>query len=170
MFCLVIIVCTIFTTCVALYFKQWQQSLQIRWRTNVFILHAEHYDSSSFFLLKNISRQFKQNLCLHFNTLIGFPISVLLASSNFPSGGISSDFICEERKLKKLWIQVECLTSCFGLPFWAAFTLRILLPIIHFWSIWTLMKISYFSACRVQFLNADVLIVLSLLMVVNMAE
>ena len=40
----------------------------------VFILHAEHYDSSSFFPLeKHVVKQFKQNLSLHFNTFIDFP-------------------------------------------------------------------------------------------------
>ena len=40
----------------------------------VFTLHAGHYDSSSFFQLKiHAARQFKQNLCSHFNTFIGFP-------------------------------------------------------------------------------------------------
>ena len=40
----------------------------------VFILHAGHCDSSSFFpLKKHAARQFKQNLCSHFNTFIGFP-------------------------------------------------------------------------------------------------
>ena len=36
----------------------------------VFILHAGHCDSSSFFPLA--ARQFIQNLCSHFNTFIGF--------------------------------------------------------------------------------------------------
>ena len=84
----------------------------------VFILHAGHCDSSSFFpLKKHAVKQFKQNLCSHLTLLLAFPISVLLTSSNFTSGGISSDFIWEERKLKKLWIQAECLTSVF----WSAF-------------------------------------------------
>ena len=40
----------------------------------VFILHAGHCDSSSFFpLKKHAAKQFKQNLCSHFNTFIGFP-------------------------------------------------------------------------------------------------
>ena len=93
----------------------------------VFILHAGHCDSSSFFpLKKHAARQFKQNLCSHFNTFIGFPHFVLLTSSNFTSGGILSDFIGEKRKLNKLWIQVESLTTVFGLPFHAALTLSIL--------------------------------------------
>ena len=107
-------------------------------------------------------------ICVYILTLLlAFPISVLLTSSNFTSGGISSDFIWEERKLKKLWIQVECLTSFFGLPFWAAFTLSILLLIIPFWSIWTLSQISHFSACQVQLLNGVGLIVLCLMVVVR---
>ena len=40
----------------------------------VFILHAGHCDSFSFFPLeKHAARQFKQNLCLLFITFIGFP-------------------------------------------------------------------------------------------------
>ena len=40
----------------------------------VFILHAGHCDSSSFFSLKKHAvKQFKQNLCSHFNTFIAFP-------------------------------------------------------------------------------------------------
>ena len=75
----------------------------------IFILHAVHCDFSSFFPLKHAAKQFKQNQCSHFNIFIGFfsispqqlqqhrvicgLISVLLVSSNFTSGGISSDFI-----------------------------------------------------------------------------
>ena len=124
-----------------------------------------------FFHLKNMLPDNLNKICVHILTLLlAFPISVLLTSSNFTSGRISSDFIWEERKLKKLWIQVECLTSFFGLPFWAAFTLSILLPIIPFWSSWILSQISHFSACQVHWLNDDVLIVLCLLMVVNMTQ
>ena len=124
-----------------------------------------------FFHLKNMLPDNLNKICVRILTLLlAFSISVLLTSSNFILGGISSDFIWEERKLKKLWIQVECLTSFFGLPFWAAFTLSILLPIIPFCSSWTLLQISHFSACRVQLLNDDMLIVLCLLMVVDMTE
>ena len=75
----------------------------VRSAFKVFILHVGHCDSSSFFLLKKHAvKQFKQKLCSHFNTFIGFQVK---------SGGISSNFIWEEMKLKKLWIQVESLTS-----------------------------------------------------------
>ena len=70
-------------------------------------------------------------------------------------------------------VQGESLTSFFGLPFRAAFTLSILLSIIPFWSSWTLSQISHFSASRVQLLNGengDVLIVLCLLMAVDITE
>ena len=84
----------------------------------VFILHAGHWDSSSFFPFKNMLPDNVNKICVLILTLLlAFPISVLLTSSNFTSGGISSDFIWEERKLKKLWIQAECLTSVF----WSAF-------------------------------------------------
>ena len=131
----------------------------------IFILHAGHCDCSSFFPLKHAAKQFKQNLCSHFNTFVGFfsispqllqrqrviggLISVLLTSSNFTTDGVPSDFIWEERELKKLWVQVESLTSFFGLPFQAAFTLSILLPIIPFCSSWTLSQIHIFQ--HVQF-------------------
>ena len=83
-----------FATCVALYLMQWQQSLQIRWRTFPHFVHLENM------LPNNLNK-----ICV----LLTFPISVLLASSHFISGGISLDFIWEERKLKNLWIQVESL-------------------------------------------------------------
>ena len=124
-----------------------------------------------FFHLKNMVPDNLNKICVRILTLsLAFPISVLLTSCNFTSGGISPDFIWEERKSKKLWIQVDCLTSCFGLPFWATFTLSILLPIIPFRSIWTLSKILHLSACRVQLLNSNVLIVLCLLMLVDRTE
>ena len=75
----------------------------------IFILRAGHCDSSSFFPLKHAANQYKQNLCSHFNTFIGFfsispqllqqqrvicgLISVLLTSSNFTSDGMSPDII-----------------------------------------------------------------------------
>ena len=99
-----------------------------------------------FFHLKNMLPDNLNKICICILLLLlAFPISVLLASSNFISIGISSDFIWEERKLKKLWIQVESLTSSFGLPFWPAFTLSIHLPIIPFWSNWTLANFIFFS-------------------------
>ena len=71
-----------------------------------------------FFHLKNMLPDNLNKICVHILTLLlAFPISVLLTSSNFTSGRISSDFIWEEMKLKKLWIQAECLTSVF----WSAF-------------------------------------------------
>ena len=76
---------------------------------------------------------------------IGFPHFCVINIIQFHFRWNIINFIWKERKLKKLWIQVECLTSFFGLPFWAAFTLSILLPIIPFWSIWTLSQISHFS-------------------------
>ena len=99
-----------------------------------------------FFHVKYMLPNNSDKICVRILALfLAFPISVLLTSSHFTSGGISSDFIWEERKLKKLWIQVECLTSFFGLPFWAAFTLSILLPIIPFWSSRTLANFTFFS-------------------------
>ena len=61
-----------------------------------------------FFPLKHDAKQFKQNLCCHFNTFVGFfsicpqllqqqrviceLISVLLTSSNFTADEVPSDF------------------------------------------------------------------------------
>ena len=56
-----------------------------------------------FFHLKNMLPDNLNKICVHILTfLLAFSISALLTSSNFTSGGISSDFISEERKLKKL--------------------------------------------------------------------
>ena len=56
-----------------------------------------------FFHLKYMLPDNLNKICVHISTLLlDFPISVYLTSSSFTSGGISSDFICEERKLKKL--------------------------------------------------------------------
>ena len=91
----------------------------------VFILHAEIVILPHFFHLKNILPDNLNKICVYILTLLlAFPISVLLTSSSFTSGRISSDFIWEERKLKKLWLQAECLTSFFGLLLWAAFALK----------------------------------------------
>ena len=60
----------------------------------IFTLHAGHCDSSTFFPLKNMLPDNLNNICVRILTLLlAFPISVLLTSSNFTSGGISSDFI-----------------------------------------------------------------------------
>ena len=56
----------------------------------VFTLHTGHCHSSSFFALKNNLNK----ICVHILTLLlAFLNSVLLTSSNFTSGGISSDFM-----------------------------------------------------------------------------
>ena len=88
-------------------------------------------------LPNNLSKICVRNLTL----LLAFPIAVLLTSSKFTSDGISSDLTWEEWKLKELWVQVES----FDLPFQAAFTLSILLPIIPFWSSWTVTNFTFFS-------------------------
>ena len=138
----------------------------------VFILHAGHCDSSSFFpLKKHAVKQFKQNLCSHFNTFIGFLHFCVINIIQFHFRWNIIRFYLRRKKIKKAWnLQVESLAPFFGLPFWAAFTLSILLPIIPFWSSWTLSQISHFSACRVQLFNGDVLIVLCLSIAVDMTE
>ena len=56
-----------------------------------------------FFHLKNMLPDNLNKICVRILTLLlAFSISLLLTSSNFILGGISSDFIWEERKLKKL--------------------------------------------------------------------
>ena len=143
-------------------FKVLHTVLQIFYLLDIVVLPHFSY-------LKNMLPNNLNKISVHILTFfLAFSISALLTSSNLTSGGISSDFISEERKLKKLWILVESLTSFFGLPFWPAYTLSILLPIIPFWSSWALSQISHFSECWVQLLNGVVLIVLCLLMVVEM--
>ena len=112
----------------------------------VFYLHAGHCDSSAFFpLKKHTAIQFWQNRYSHCNTFIGFFNFCVVSIIQLHPGRISSGFIWEERKVKKLWIQVESFTLSFGLPFRAVFTLSILLPIIFFWSSWTLSNFTFFS-------------------------
>ena len=56
-----------------------------------------------FFHLKNMLPDNLNKICVRILILLlAFPISVLLTSSNFTSGGILSDFIGEKRKLNKL--------------------------------------------------------------------
>ena len=56
-----------------------------------------------FFHLKNMLQNNLNKICVRILILLlAFPISVLLTSSNFTSGGILSDFIGEKRKLNKL--------------------------------------------------------------------
>ena len=98
-----------------------------------------------FHLKEHAARQFKQNLFHILTLLLAFLISVLLTSSNFISVGISSDFMWEERKFSKTLNPSRIFDTIFGLPFWPAFTLSIHLPIILFWSSWTLSQISFFS-------------------------
>ena len=61
----------------------------------VFTLHTGHCHSSSFFALKkNMLADNLNKICVHIlKLLLAFLISVLLTSSNFTSGGISSDFM-----------------------------------------------------------------------------
>ena len=61
----------------------------------VLTLHTGHCHSSSFFALKkNMLADNLNKICVHILTfLLAFLISVLLTSSNFTSGRISSDFM-----------------------------------------------------------------------------
>ena len=61
-----------------------------------------------FFHLKSMLPDNLNKICVYILTfLLTFPISVLLTSSIFTLDRISSDFIWEEKKLKKLWIQAN---------------------------------------------------------------
>ena len=137
----VVMCCIVFKEMTAEFANQMKD-----WRTYLYSRHILH--SSSFFPLTNMLPANLNKICVRILTLLlGFSISVLLMLSEFTSGEIWSDFIWE-RKFESKWIAWH---HFFGLSFWAAFTLRILSPIIPFWSIWTLSQISHFSACRVQF-------------------
>ena len=71
-----------------------------------------------FFHLKNMVPDNLNKICVRILTLsLAFPISVLLTSSNFTSGGISSDFIWEKRKLKKTLNP----SRMFDIIFWSTF-------------------------------------------------
>ena len=81
----------------------------------VFILNAGHCDSSSFFpLKKHAARQFKQNLCSHFNTFIGFPHFCVINIIQFHFRWNIIRFYLRRKKIKKAWnLQVESLTPFF---------------------------------------------------------
>ena len=138
----------------------------------LFILHAGDFDSFSFFALKkHAARQFKQNLCSQFNTFIGFLHFYVINITQFHFRWINIRFYLRRNEIKKTFNPSRMFDIIFWrLFFWAAFTLSILLLIIPFYSVWTLLQISYFSACQVQLLNGDLLIVLCFLMVVDMTE
>ena len=68
----------------------------------VFLLHAGHCDFSSFFQLKkHAARQFKQNLCLHFTTFIGFPHFCVNNTIHFPFRWNIIRFYLRGKEIKK---------------------------------------------------------------------
>ena len=84
----------------------------------VFILHAGHYDSSSFFRLKKYgARQFKQNLCLHFNTFIGFPHFCVINIFQFHFRWNITRFYLRRKEIKK----TLNTGRLFDIMFWSAF-------------------------------------------------
>ena len=111
----------------------------------IFILHTGHCDSSSFFpLKKEAAKQFKQNLCFLLNTFIGFPnfcvINIIQLHFRW---NIIRFYLRKE--IKKSFNPSKILDIIFVLPFQAAFTLSVLLPIISFWSSYTLANFRFFS-------------------------
>ena len=134
----------------------------------VFILHAGHCDSSSFFpLKKHAARQFKQNLCSHFNTFIGFPHFCFINIIQFHFRWNIIRFFLRKKEIRKTLNP----SRIFDIIFWSAF-----LSSLYFKHSFTnnpfLESLDSLanSACRIQLLNGDVLIVLCLLMVVDMTD
>ena len=75
-----------------------------------------------FHLKKNMLPENLNKICVHILALLlTFPIFVLLTSSNLTSGGISSDFMWEERKFNKTLNP----SRIYGIIFWSAFLNRL---------------------------------------------
>ena len=84
----------------------------------VFILLAGHCDSSSFFpLKKHAARQCKQNLCLHFNTFIGFPHFCVINIIHFHFRWNIIRFYLRGKETKKTLTP----SRMFDIVFWSAF-------------------------------------------------
>ena len=84
----------------------------------VFILHAGHCDSSSFFpLKKHAARQFKQNLCSHFNTFIGFLHFCVINIIQFHFRWNIIRFYLRRKEIKKTLNP----SRMFDIIFWSAF-------------------------------------------------
>ena len=84
----------------------------------VFTLHAGHCDSSSFFQLKiHAARQFKQNLCSHFNTFIGFPHFCVINIIQFHFRWNIIRFYLRRKEIKKTLNP----NRIFDIIFWSAF-------------------------------------------------
>ena len=95
----------------------------------VFILHAGHCDSSSFFpLKKHAARQFKQNLCLHFNTFIGFPHFCVINIIHFHFRQNIIRFYLRGKEIKKTLNPSRIFAIIFWSAFMSSFALSILLP------------------------------------------
>ena len=84
----------------------------------VFILHAGHCDSSSFFSLKKHAvKQFKQNLCSHFNTFIGFLHFCVINIIQFHFKWNIIRFYLRRKEIKKTLNP----SRMFDIIFWSAF-------------------------------------------------
>ena len=123
-----------------------------------------------FFHLKNMLQGNLNKICVRILIRIGFPDYCVINIIQFHFRSNIIRFNLRRKEIKKTLNLRRMFDIIFGLPFWVAVSLSIFLPITPFWSIWTLPQISHFSACRVQLLNGDVLIVLRPLMVVGMTE
>ena len=95
----------------------------------VFILHAGHCDSSSFLpLKKHAARQFKQNLCLNFNTFIGFPNFCVINIIHFHFRQSIIRFYLRGKEIKKTLNPSRMFDIIFWSVFLSRFALSILLP------------------------------------------
>ena len=134
----------------------------------VFILHTGQRDSSPFFpLKKHAAIQLKQNLCSNFNTFIGFPHFCFINIIQFHFRWNIIRFFLRKKEIRKTLNP----SRIFDIIFWSAF-----LSSLYFKHSFTnnpfLESLDSLanSACRIQLLNGDVLIVLCLLMVVDMTD
>ena len=84
----------------------------------VFILHAGHCHSSSFFSLKKHAvKQFKQNLCSYFNTFIGFFHFCVINIIQFHLKWNIIRFYLTRKEIKKTLNP----SRMFDIIFWSAF-------------------------------------------------
>ena len=121
-----------------------------------------------FFHLKNMLPD--NYLCLHFITFIGFSHYRVINIIQFHFRWNIIRFYLRRNEIEK----TLNASRIFDIIFWSAFLSSLYFKHyfanIRFCNIWTLSQISHLSACRVQLLNGDVLIVICLLMVVDMTE
>ena len=116
----------------------------------VFILHAGHSDSSSLFpLKKHAARQFKQNLCSHFNTFIGFLHFCVINIIQFHFRWNIIRFYLRRKEIKKTLNPNRIFVIIVWSVFLSSLYFKQSFANNPFWSVWTISKVSRFSACRV---------------------